>query len=336
LALIATGWLVIGLARRTRSSVWLATLLYIGALCYYFRNGFQRSHDCWIVLAVLDVLIAGLVFVQPFQRSWLAAAGWGVAGGLIALTSPAVAFIWGLFWCGTAVAGLWKRIRYGTQWHPARLAAAALCVGLVVAPWIVRNYRVFGRFIPIKSNLAFELYQSQCVQDGGVLHDPIWESHPNHGGNAALMEYAQLGEMAFMDRKWEQFRDSVRANTKDFLQRLWNRFLEAELVYVPFHTEDERRRPDQTWYAGLVYPLPFVCLIGLVATAPWHRLSWAQWVVIAVYLTYLMPYVVVSFYDRYKFPLLGTEVLLLLWGVDRLVRWAAGGEVAPAAKPQAA
>jgi hypothetical protein len=336
LTLVATGWLIIGLARQTRSSVWLATVLFIGALCYYFRPNFQFVHDCWIVLGAIDVLIAGLVFVRPFERSWPVAAAWGVVGGLIALATPAVAFIWGLFWCGTAITALWNRVRLGQPWHPGRLAAAALAAGLVVTPWIERNYQVFGRFIPIKSNVAFELYQSQCVQDDGVLHDPIWQSHPNWGGNAALREYAQLGEMAFMDRKWEQFRDAVRANPADFMTRMWNRFLEAMLVYVPFHTDDERRHPDRTMYARLVYPLPFVCMIGLLATAPWCRLSWAQWVVSAVYLAYLMPYVVVSFYDRYKVPVMGTEVMMLVWGIDRLVRWAMGGEMAAVAKPQAA
>ena len=211
------------------------------------------------------------------------AAAWGVAGGLIALTSPAVAFIWGLFWCGSAVAAIWNRVRLGQPWHPGRLAAAALAAGLVVAPWLVRNYQIFHRFIPIKSNLAFELYQSQCVQDGGVLHDPIWQSHPNHGGNAALMEYARLGEMAFMDHKWEQFREAVRADPADFLDRVWNRFQEALLVYVPFNLNEEDRggrRAEQIWYVRLFYPLPFVCLVGLLATAPFCRLSWPQWVVI--------------------------------------------------------
>ena len=45
-----------------------------------------------------------------------------------------------------------------------------------------------------------------------------------------------------------------------------------------------------------------------------------------VYLGFLMPYVLVSYYDRYKYPIMGAEVLLLVWGIDRLVRWAAGSE----------
>jgi hypothetical protein len=152
-----------------------------------------------------------------------------------------------------------------------------------------------------------------------VLHDPIWSSHPNAGNNAALDEYVRLGEMAFMDRKWEQFRQAVKADPADFLQRVWNRFLEATLVYVPFNTADESRRPDQIWYARLVYPLPFVCLVALLATAPWSPLSREQWIVIGVYFAYLGPYIVVSYYDRYKFPVLGLEVLAVVWGGRRFL-----------------
>ena len=308
-ALIATGWLVIGVARRTGSNVWLGTVLFLGGLIFYFRTCFQFTHDWWIVLAALDVLLAGLVWWQPLQRSGRSALGWGVVGGLLALTSPAVGFVWGLF----AVAEARR---------PGRRTAAAIALiaaGLTVSPWVVRNYLVFGRFIPVKSNLAFELYQSQCVQEGGVLHDPIWAFHPNAGHNPALAEYARLGETAFMDRKWRQFADAVRANPTDFLKRVGNRLVEATLVYVPFSPTDEFRRPRQVWCARLVFPLPFVCLIGLLCMARFDPPGRIRWIVIGTYLAYLTPYVLVSYYERYKVPLLAVEVLLLTWGAERFL-----------------
>ncbi|HEY1379430.1 MAG TPA: hypothetical protein VGF55_21690 [Gemmataceae bacterium] len=309
LTLVATGWLVIGVARQTGGSVRLATLLFLGGLVFYFRQCFQFTHDWWVVLAALDVLLAGLVWWRPLQGSLRSAAGWGVVGGLLALASPAVGFVWA--W----LAGIEGR-------RPGRrlaLAAAVAAAGLTVSPWVVRNYLVFGRFIPIKSNLAFELYQSQCVQQGGVLHDPIFAFHPYVGHNAALTEYARLGETAFMDRKWQQFAQAVRANPTDFLERVWNRFVEATLVYVPFNASDEIRRPWRTWWARLVYPLPFVCLVGLLLTARWVAPGRIQAVAVGTYLAYLMPYVLVSYYERYKVPLVGVEVLLLTWGAQRFL-----------------
>jgi hypothetical protein len=39
----------------------------------------------------------------------------------------------------------------------------------------------------------------------------------------------------------------------------------------------------------------------------------------AAYVVYLMPYIAVSYYERYAAPLLGVKVLLVLWGVDRVI-----------------
>jgi len=54
------------------------------------------------------------------------------------------------------------------------------------------------------------------------------------------------------------------------------------------------------------------------------RLHWVQWAVLGVYLLYLLPYIAVSYYERYAVPLLGVKVLLVLWGADRLLSfWSA-------------
>src|SRR5207249_2931293 len=49
------------------------------------------------------------------------------------------------------------------------------------------------------------------------------------------------------------------------------------------------------------------------------RLHWAQWAVMGTYLVYLLPYIVVSYYERYTLPLLGVKVVLVAWAVDRLL-----------------
>ena len=36
-----------------------------------------------------------------------------------------------------------------------------------------------------------------------------------------------------------------------------------------------------------------------------------------VYLVYLLPYVLISYYERYKFPLVATEVMLVVWAIER-------------------
>src|SRR5262249_34826486 len=120
-----------------------------------------------------------------------------------------------------------------------------------------------------------------------------------------------------LDQKWELFRRAVRCDPLNSLQRAANRFLEATLVYVPFNPRDKERHPWRVRWAQVVYPLPFLGLVLLLATARWRPLVPAQWIVIGVYLAYLLPYVLISYYDRYKFPLIGAEAALLVWGIGR-------------------
>ena len=73
----------------------------------------------------------------------------------------------------------------------------------------MRNYLVFGRWVPVKANLGYELYQSQCIEKEGTLHVKTFRSHPYAAMSAARREYRELGEIEFIDRKGEVFWNSV-------------------------------------------------------------------------------------------------------------------------------
>ena len=69
--LIGTGILVLELARRTsqRAGTKMAALLFIGFFLLDFFLWFQFTHDSWLVLLILDLLVAGLCWLRPFG-SW--------------------------------------------------------------------------------------------------------------------------------------------------------------------------------------------------------------------------------------------------------------------------
>lgn len=311
LTLVATGLLVLALARRTTNHVWPAALVFLGALLFYFRHCFQFTHDCWIILLALDALIAGMVWLRPFESSRRRAFGWGVAGGLMALVSPIV----GLSWAVLAVAGGSPRGRR------TRLVIAAAASMLTVSPWVIRNYLVFDRFLPVKSNLAYELYQSQCLESEGVPIGVLrgFPMHPFANAGEERWEYKRVGEMSFLDKKWQLFVESVQADPMGFFERVANRFFAATLEYIPFEVR-ETRRPWMLLATKIIFPLPFLAILFLLLSAPWEPLGRDRWIVIGVYVSYLLPYIIVSYYDRYKFPLMVTEVLLVVWGVDRLLK----------------
>jgi hypothetical protein len=310
---VALGWQT----SRVRGAALAAVVFFLGTL-YHFRYWFKYIDDPWLMLLTLDVLLAGFCWMRPLER-WPRAAAWGLAGGLCALINPIVGFAWGI---GTLL--LAGRLR---TWRTC--AVAALGAAATLAPWTIRNYLVLGRLVPVKSNLAFELYQSQCLQRDGLLRNV--HSHPGAGGGPEGNAYRRLGEMDYLDRKWEQYCEAVRDHPIGSLNRIANRALGATLWYEPFDRHEGPAPPwlrslatsnHELWTKRLTHPMPFLALVFLVLTSVYQPLSLPQRTVIAVYLLYLLPYVITSYYERYAVPLLAVKVLLVAWAVERLFsRW---------------
>jgi len=309
LTLIGTGLLVLALTVQTtrRLGAYLAATVFVTGVVCHFHSAFQFTHDSWLVMLALNLLIAGLCWWQPLER-WPSAVGWGLFGGFCALVSPIVAFVWGVL---SLAIGVRHR-----RWLP--LGVTVLVSGLTLAPWTVRNYLVFGRLIPVKSNAAYELYQSQCLQPDGLIQNSTFGSHPYVSAGKERQEYKRMGEIAFLEKKRELFWQAVWKDPEDFLDRVACRFLGATVWYVPFNRSEEAKRPWVLWFCRLTHPLPFLAMLVLIFTAIGQRLHRAQWMVIGVYLLYLSPYICVSYYDRYAFPLVGAKVLLVVWAIDRL------------------
>jgi hypothetical protein len=315
LVLIGTGFLVLTLSRETTSRLGLgtATTIFLLALLCQFYQCFQRAHDGWLILLGLNLVLAGLCWRQPLKggRSTssrvLKCGGWGLFGGVCAQVSPVAGFSWGML---SLLVGIRQRAWSG-------LACALLAAGLTLVPWTLRNHLVLGRLVPLKSNLAFEAYQSQCHQPDGLLHN--FKGHPGGGNKPEGREYRTLGEMAFLDRKREQFWQAVLANPTDFLDRVANRLLAATVWYVPFNRDYEAKQPGILWLGRLTHPLPCLALLVLLFTACGKPLHGNQWLVIGLYLFHLLPYVLVSYYDRYAAPLLAVKALLVIWGADQLL-----------------
>jgi hypothetical protein len=308
LALVATGLLVLSLSWRSGSGIGMAVsaAIFVVVVISDFFLWFQFTHDMWLVLLALDLLIAVYCWYRPLRQGTIA---WGFVGGVCALINPVVGGAWAVLSVVDA--------RRERAW--SRLALAAAIAVLVVLPWTVRNFVVFGRFIPVKSNLAFELYQSQCLTDDGLLMRDTFYLHPYTTWNQERIEYTKLGESAYLDRKQVQFRDAVTAHPLELLRRIGNRFVAATLRYSPFDEMEEREIPEWVFLRRLVYPLPFVSLLLLAGTSFWKPLGRIQWGVIAVYLAYLTPYIAISYYDRYAVPLAAVKAVLVYWAVERLV-----------------
>jgi hypothetical protein len=307
--LIGTGLFIIEVARRTTERIGpkAVAAIYVAALLCNFRDCFQANGDRWINVLVFNAMLAGCFWYEPLQTTSRSII-WGTFGGLCALINPVGAFAWGVYSTALGVRqGAWGRVAL-------MLGAAAL----VVAPWTVRNYVVFGRLIPAKSNLAYELYQSQCLQSDGLLNNQGQNSHPIHRGSRERREYETLGEIAYLDRKRIQAVAAITADPLNYFDRVASRFLGATLFYMP---TDRSPRASAAWYLWmqrLALPLPFLGLLVLLFAGFRPSLTGIEWSAIVIYVVYLTPFVLVSYYPRYGFSLLAIKVLLIIWTFDRL------------------
>jgi 4-amino-4-deoxy-L-arabinose transferase-like glycosyltransferase len=127
----------------------------------------------------------------------------GALCGIAALTEPVTLAVLPLLGLWT----LYRRYRQALPWKMQTLAAA-LAGMAVLAPWIIRNYEVFHRFIPVRSGYGLELYIGNNGYSTRWVNSAL---QPNHS-DAELGEYERVGEMAYMDHKRQQAVDYIRAH----------------------------------------------------------------------------------------------------------------------------
>ena len=189
-----------------------------------------------------------------------------------------------------------------------------LVAAAVLAPWIARNAVVFGRFIPVKSNLFFEVYQANALESDGMVGDETMRDHPYRGPGPERSRYKNLGEMAYLDEYRARSIELIRHDPIGYLAKVKNRLLAATLVYQPFRRGEGNR---QLLVRCALYPLPFFGLLAIVATRRWAG-DPVVLIALVAYVTYLIPYVLVAYYRRYAIPLLGLQIMFEIWGLDSL------------------
>ncbi len=303
LALVFGGWVVLRFSRRTATrpgDVMAALVLYLLALCYEFNLCFQFTHDHWIVTLVLSAMVVLADRMSLRAPGSAASIGWGVFGALSALTSPVLGFVWAILTINQFAS--FRKIR--------PFGLSVLLAVLIVAPWVARNYWMLDRFIPIKSNAFYELYQSNDMEADGLLQRKTATTHPFAGENEARKRYQEIGEVRFLDEFREKFLRSLRRDPLAYVTKVGNRLLAATVLYHPYNPNER----DVSYWAGcLLHPLPFYGFLLLLLRGGFRRHS-CQRISMIVYVSYMLPYVLVAYYERYQFPLLPVRVLFCYWG----------------------
>jgi hypothetical protein len=164
-------------------------------------------------------------------RDWLL---FGAFGGFAALTEPVVLSV-------VPLLGLWtiyRRHRQHQSWK-APMFAAAVAALAVMAPWIIRNYEIFHKFIPVRSGLGLELYIGNNGYSTRWVNSAL---HPNHS-DAELGEYERVGEVAYMNHKLEQAKSYIGSHPGWFLWMTGRRIVYMWTGYWSFSHEYLKDEP---------------------------------------------------------------------------------------------
>jgi hypothetical protein len=100
------------------------------------------------------------------------------------------------------------------------LLATTLALIVCVTPWFLRNYSVFGRFIPFRDTLGLELYVGNS---GDLSHwHPYW-SGPWHNP-AEWQAFKDLGEVRYMEWGKQRAAAFIRSHPAWFVVATVRRF----------------------------------------------------------------------------------------------------------------
>jgi hypothetical protein len=308
---------------------WSGALLAAAWLPANRMNEVSGHHEQ--VLAALAVVVLLLVCVDLQRHGWRGVGRRvkaGLAFGLAALIAPNVLLVPAFFW------GIEFVVRSSERMRLFRAGLAVLAVSLVVvAPWLVRNYRVLGGFAPIRSNFGLELaVGNRPKADGHTYALGFFHIHPV-GSSVEQQRLIALGELGYMREKQRQAVDWIVGHPVQFgwltLRRIW----------LFWFTPDERWcsfEPRLLLFSRIYGVLGLGVLLELVRLLRGgHR---AGGLLVCTFFGLGLPYFLTHVEMRYRLPVVGLSALLtcnlIVAGVQALQRpWRRFERVAPPDSP---
>jgi hypothetical protein len=241
------------------------------------------------------------------SRDWCL---YGFLWGFALLTSPAVA---ALLPALLAWAACGHRNRDRTSAWLVRPPLAAAIALLCCAPWTIRNYVQFHKFIPLRSNFAFELYignnenydEQHRFRSGAITQD------------REILRYLRMGETAFMEEEKRKAIAFMAAHPRVELWLVAQRF--ADFWLGSASPLAAFRQADSLWLYFIlafntVAPLcAFLGILVLLATKNSYAFP-----VVAFPLVFPLLYYVTHTSLRYRHPIDPVVLLLAAIGVHGL------------------
>jgi len=266
-------------------AVWTAWLwALLPSVMYWCTRWVWETSLAALILAVLFWLTLELEDAEG-PNTWIA---YGLLWGIAALTNTSLlAFL--------PASGLWVWYRRRKKQVPSFVGVAMASVFFVatIAPWLVRNYETFGKFIFVRSNFGAELRLGN-----GPGADGTWMSYLHPTQNILeLRRYQQLGEIAYVAERKREAMDFIRASYSRFAWISVKRF-----IYYWGGLPRSSEIPTLAPFKNSVFLASSVLAFWGLGRALRKRRPGA-WLFLWLILSYSMIYYFVFPHPRYRHPI---------------------------------
>ena len=251
--------------------------------------------------------------------------------GLLALSDPILALV---------APGMARAIASGQGLRrTSRLVGiVGMSAAFCVAPWVVRNARVHGEFVPIKSSFGYAFWQGNCALSEGTdkvvrasveqtlgrrsgslrdLNATLWEARHEAGylDDIALTraDYRELGAVSEPERSRRLFRRAL-ADLRDEPGRYARLCLRRLRYFVLFDETNPKTR--STIYRGSHLALTALAALGWLLATPEIRRRLGPTTLTVALIAAFHTLTIVS--ARFHLPI---EPLMALWAAAGVSRW---------------
>ena len=302
------------IARRTfgpRAALWTGWLAALFPYAWYWAIKWAWETS----LATLLLACVFLLSLRMARVNWIdddhieripqhRAINWllfGLLWGLIALTNPSL-----LSWL--PFCGLWLLIAQLRAERTSRplwsaLAAGVMCVA-VMSPWVIRNYVIFHRFIPLRSNFGAELRMGNGDNAVGLWR--FW-MHPS-SNVLERQKFQRMGEIAYVQMKKTEAMEFIRSNPLLFAKLCVKR-----AIYFWYGTPRDTGFELLTLGRNVGFLLSSLLAFGGL-WAMWRRRHPATFLFASLLFAVPLIYYVTFPHPRYRAPI-EPEMLILMVGL---------------------
>ena len=252
----------------------------------------------WVWETSLAALLLTLIFWLTLRMedltsigSWI---GFGVLWGIAALTNTSLlAFL--------PASGLWALYKQRNRAAVSGAVLAAVFFSATIAPWMVRNYEVFGKLISIRSNFGAELRLGNGPGANGT-----WMSYVHPSKNIVeFRRYQALGEIAYVAERKHEAMAFIRAD--------WSRFAWLSIKRFVYYWNGL----PKTSANSALSPFAKAAFLASSVLAFWglaralRKCQRGAWLFLWLILSYPAIYYFVFPHPRYRHPI-EPELLILI------------------------